>query len=70
VFTVHTGGGQHVELDDAVDRPVLVHQTPAAQQAAPGQAPRVPRVRRGGRVDGGRCRVGAAVRVAGAPADG
>jgi len=67
LLVVHTGGGQHAEPDDAVDRSVRVHQTPAAQQVAPGQARRVSGVRRGGRVDGGRGRLGAAVCVAGPP---
>lgn len=66
---VHTGGGQHTEPDDAVNRPVRVHQTPAAQQVAPGQTRRVSGVRCGGRVDGGRGRDGAAVCVAGTPAN-
>lgn len=68
-IVVHTGGGQHVEPDDAVDRPVRVHQTPAAQQVASGQTRRVSGVRRGGRVDGGSGRLGAEVRVASPPAD-
>lgn len=67
---VHTGGGQHAEPDDAVDRPVRVHQAPAARPDVPEQARRVPGVRRGGRVDGGHGRVGAAVRVARAPPAG
>lgn len=70
VFAVHTGGGQHAEPDDAVDRPVRVDQTPATRPAAPQQERRVPGVRRVGRVDRGRGRLGAAVRVARPPADG
>lgn len=66
-LVVHTGGGQHAEPDDAIDRPVRFHQTPAAQQVAPGQTRCVSGVRRGGRVDSGRGHLGAAVCVAGTP---
>lgn len=69
IFAVHTGGGQHAEPDDAVDRPVRVHQTPAARPAAPEQARRAPGVGYVGRVDGGRGGVRAEVRVARRPAD-
>jgi len=66
-LAVHTGGGQHSEPDDAVDRPLCVHQTPTAQQVASGQTRRVSGVRSGSCVDGGRGRLGAAVCVAGPP---
>lgn len=69
IFAVHTGGGQHAEPDDAVDRPVRVYQTSATRPAAPEQARRTLGVRRVGRVDGGRGGVCAEVRVARRPAD-
>lgn len=69
-ITVHTGGGQYIEPDDAVYRPLRVHQTPAARQVAPEQSRHVSGVRHVGRVDSGRGRVGASIRGPRTPADG
>lgn len=69
LFSVHSSGGEHVEPDDAVDRPVRVHQTPAAQPAAPGQARGLHDFGHIGRVDGGRGGVGTSVRRARPPTD-